>query len=282
MRLPRALLSGALRFGVRPVLGPPVPVPVQRAWMELLSKGVRLPATTTVERTVLGGRPAEKVSPPAADASRAVLLLHGGAFITGSPGTHRSFAAHLAAAAGCAVHVLDYRLAPENAYPAAVDDAVAAYDELAAGARTSVVGDSAGGALALLLARTRAPASLGLVSPVVDLTGKTRRARTGRDMIREDWVRAGAAAFVGEADARGLSPLHDDLSALPPTLLHVSELELLRPEGELFAQRAKAAGADLELVLLEGLWHDVHLQAGLLAEAADAAAAMGRWLRSRG
>lgn len=283
MRLPAPVVRAVLRGLLQPVLGPPVPVPVQRAWMTALAATARGPAGVVREATVAGGRPAERHVPPGADPARAVLLLHGGAFITGSPRTHRAFAGHLAAAAGCAVTVLDYRRAPEHPYPAAVDDAVAAYDELAAGARTSVVGDSAGGALALLLARQRRPQAVGLVSPVADLTGETRQGWTGTDVVvRDGWARQGTQAFVGSADARALSPLHGDLAGLPPLLVHVSEHERLRREGELLAERARAAGVDVELVLLEGLWHDVHVQADLLAEAADAVAAMGRWLAARG
>ena len=100
--------------------------------------------------------------------------------------------------------------------------------------------------------------------------------------MRADWARQGTTAFVGTADPVALSPLHDDLSGLPPLLVHVSEHERLRPEGELLAERARQAGVEVELLLLPGLWHDVHVQAGLLAEAADAVASLGAWLRAKG
>ena len=281
--LPRTVVKNALRVGLRPVLGPPVPLPVQRAWMTLLAAGLPVPEGVEVVRTTAGGVPAERLVPTGADPARAVLLLHGGAFITGSPTTHRGFAALLARAAGCAVTVLDYRLAPEHPWPAAEHDAVAAYDELSAGARTSVVGDSAGGALAMLLARSRRPAAIALVSPLVDLTRESSRDWTGEDvLVRNGWARQGTEAFVGGADARSLSPLFDDLAGLPPLLVHVSEHERLRPEGERLAARAAEAGVDVSLVRLDGLWHDPHVQAGVLPEAAEAVASMGRWLAARG
>lgn len=281
MRLPLPVVRGVVRGLVRPVLGPPVPLAAQRVWMQLLSQPV-LPKGTTVEKTVLAGRPAERVTGPGVVGPGAVLLLHGGAFVTGSPRTHRVVAAHLSAAAGVPVHVLDYRLAPEHAHPAPVDDAVRAYDELALAGPVAVFGDSAGGCLALLLARERTPVALALVSPLVDLTRSLSDAWTGQDvLVRTTWAKEGCEAFAGGADLRALSPLHDDLSGLPPTLVHVSEHERLRPEGELLAERARAAGVDVELVELPGVWHDVHLFAHLLGEAADATAAMGRWLGQR-
>lgn len=291
MKIPASVVHTALRLVARPMFGPPVPVGVQRRFNELLFTAAPLPKRTVVEQVVLGGRPGERVSVPGSDVSRTdgqhadgrtVLLLHGGAFLTGSSRTHRVLAAHLAAAAGVPVHVLDYRRAPEHPWPAAEDDAVAAYDALAAAGPVAVVGDSAGGTLALLLARQRTPVALALISPLVDLTRETSRTWTGGDaLIRQGWLKQGGEAFVGTADAHALSPLFDDLSGLPPLLVHVSGVECLRPEGELLVERARAAGVDAELVLLPDLWHDVHLVAHLVAEAADASAALGRWVGAR-
>ena len=279
MKLPAAVVRGALRGLVRPVLGPPVPLAVQRRVMELASLKSPLPQGTSISQTTLGRRPAERVSAPGSLGDRAVLLLHGGAFLTCSPRTHRVLAAHLSAAAGVAVHVLDYSLSPEHPWPIPVDEAVRAYDELAARGPVAVVGDSAGGCLAMLLARERTPTAMALISPLVDLTRSHSDAWTGQDiLIRPGWAKQGCEAFVGRADGVALSPLHDDLTGLPPLLVHLSEHERLRPEGELLVQRARAAGVDVELVVLPGLWHDVHLFSHLLAEAADASAAMGGWL----
>ncbi|MCW2613117.1 MAG: hypothetical protein JWN08_111 [Frankiales bacterium] len=281
MRLPLPVVRGVVRTLVRPALGPPVPLAAQRLWMVLLSQPL-LPTGTRVEKTVLGGRPAETVTGPGATGSGSVLLLHGGAFITCSPRTHRVLAAHLSAAAGVPVHVLDYRLAPEHPFPAPVQDAVRAYDELAATGPVVVFGDSAGGCLALLLARERTPRALALVSPLTDLTRGLSSEWTGEDvLVRRDWARQGCEAFAGGADLRALSPRFDDLTRLPPTLVHVSQHERLRPEGEELVERARAAGVAVELVELPGVWHDVHLFAHLLGEAADASAAMGRWIGAR-
>lgn len=284
MRLPLPVVRAAVFAGSRP-LGQPVPVPVQRAWLELSARVNVLPDGTTVETTTLAGRRAERVSAPGADEGAALLLLHGGAFLTCSPRTHRVFAAHLAVASGAPVHVLDYRLAPEHPYPAAVDDADRAFVELAGRARTAVVGDSAGGALALLLAQRLRddgrpqPRALALVSPVVDLTGATSDAYRGPEpVLRASWVRSGCAAFVGAGDARTLSPLRRGLAGLAPALVHLASDERLRPEGEALVAGMAAAGTTVQSETLDGLWHDVHLQSHLVPAAAAATARMGRWL----
>lgn len=277
MSLPVPLVRGVVRTLLRPVLRPQVPLRVQRAWLQALSTGT--PAAPGVAREVrAGSRPGERHVPPSPRPG-SVLLLHGGAFITSSPRTHRVLASHLAAAAGVPVVVPDYRLAPEHPWPAAVDDAVEAYDELAARGPVAVVGDSAGGALALLLARSRRPTALALISPVTDLTGATSAAWTGDDvLVRQDWLEQGVTAFLGGADARALSPLLGDLPDLPPVLVHVAEHERLRREGELLVERVVAAGGSAELVLLPELWHDAHLFSHLVTPAAEATAVMGRWL----
>jgi epsilon-lactone hydrolase len=289
MRLPLGLVRAAVAVGSRP-MGRPVPIGVQRAWLEATSVLNRLPSGTTVTRGRLGARPAEQVRGPEVAPDRAVLLLHGGAFITGSARTHRGFAAHLAHATGATVHVLDYRRAPEHPHPGAVEDADAALEELeATGAGpVAVVGDSAGGALALLLAQARRdgqrplPAALGLVSPVADLTLADSLAYTGPDpLLRRSWIRMGRDAFVGHGDPRALSPLHQPLHALPPVLLHLSGDERLRPEGERLAAGLRAAGVDVDLELLAGMWHDVHLHAALVPEAAEAVVRMGAWLKEK-
>ena len=286
MRIPLAVARAVVLAGSRP-LGPPVPLGVQRAWVEAQSRLAVLPAGTTVDAEQLGGRPAERVAAPGTDDARAVLLLHGGAFLVGSPRSHRVLAAHLSAAVGCPVHVLDYRRAPEHPYPAAVDDADTALDELLDGRSVAVVGDSAGGALTLLLALRRRdagralPAALGLVSPVTDLTGETSAGYDGPDpVLRQSWVERGTAAFVGAADARALSPLHADLHGLPPVVLQVATDERLRREGEQLGRRLRAAGVAVGLDVLAGLWHDVHLQASFVPEGAEATRRLGRALRA--
>lgn len=284
MRLPLPVARALVFLFSRPI-GPPLPVRFQRLWLEAMSTGGVLPPGTTVERVRLGGQPAERIVPAGVDPGRAVLFLHGGAFVIGSPRTHRVLAAHLAAAVGAPVTVLHYRRAPEHPWPAAVDDAHAAYRELSAQVPTAVFGDSAGGALALLLAlRLRdegaaLPPALALVSPAADLTLGTSSAYRGRDpVVRRTWLRQGVSAFVGDADPVALSPLAADLRGLPPVLLQVAAGERLEADGVQLAERLRAASVVVDLDVLPGVWHDVHLLAHLLPEAADPLEGIGRRL----
>jgi acetyl esterase/lipase len=287
MRVPLPVVRAVVLAGSRP-LGPPVPVSAQRVWLEASARLGRTPPGTRVEQVVLGGRPAERVTAAGASTGTPVLWLHGGAFWTCSPRTHRVLAAHLAAATGGPVLVPDYRLAPEHPYPAPVDDARAALAELSADGPVVLGGDSAGGALALLLAQAlrddgaQLPRGLALVSPVVDFTQALSAAYPGADVVlREGWVREGTRAFLGGADAAATSPLARGLHDLPPVLVQTSSDERLGPEGARLVEGLRAAGTDVSAEVLPGLWHDVHLQADLVPEAAAAIQRIGAWVRQR-
>lgn len=269
MRVPLPVARGAMRWVVRPVLGPAVPITMQRRLGDAMSKGAPHPKGVTATDVVLGGRPARRYCAAGASRDGAVLWVHGGAFITGSFATHGAFAAHLSVAVGAPVYLIDYRLAPEHPHPAAVEDIVNA---LALIPETEVVlgGDSAGGCLALLAAprASRRLAGLALVSPVVDLTLASCRAWTGDDpLIRTVWGQQGIAAMFG---ATPPDLLATDLTALPPMVVHVSEHERLRPEGEDLARRTGA-----ELVVVPQAWHDIHLQSGLVRRADEATRQLG-------
>lgn len=261
--LPAAVVGSFLRYAVRPVYGPPFPIRFQRWYGDQMARSQRVPSTVRVTDVLLGGRPARRYAGPGTRADAAVLWVHGGAFITGSYVTHGSFAAHLALACGLPVYLLDYRLAPEHPARDAVADVVAASVRVPEG-RLVLGGDSAGGALALLSAPDVACEGLALVSPMVDLTRRTAEGFAGTDiLIRPAWGRTGVTA----AFPAGLPAVHDPTV---PTVVHVADVERLRAEGEQLAQRV---GADLFVV--EGGWHDIHLQAGLVRRAADAVQRLG-------
>ncbi len=290
MSLAAAVLTGANRALVAPVLWR-LAVPTQRRLLALATRGLPVPRGTEVHRTTLGDRPADRVSAPGVDESRAVLHLHGGAWITMSARTHRAFAAHLSAASGHPVFVLDQRLAPEHPHPADVEDAVAAFDALAGssgrGTPTALCGDSAGGALALQLALalrdrgTTQPVAVALVSPCADFTQGLARAYDGPDpLLNLAWLRAGRDAYLGTRDPRVLSPLHGDLSGLPPMLVQWVTHERLAPESAALVDAVRSAGGIALGDPLPGLFHDVQLYAGVVPEATAAVRRLGQFLRT--
>jgi epsilon-lactone hydrolase len=291
-QVPVRIMRSAVRALVRPVLGPRLPVGLQRRWLELVTGPTPLPADVEVHRGRLGGRPAERLVPRDGEPRRAVLYLHGGGFTIGSATTHRALAAHLAAATGATVHLLDYRLAPEHPFPAALDDALAAWREVTAGAEpgtTALAGDSAGGWLALVTAlRLRdagepLPAVLGLVSPWLDLTGASWPADRTDPMLRPSWLRRCAADFAPGADLTvpALAPLACDLSGLPPMVVHVGSEEILLEDSIALARGARAAGVEVDLRRLDGLWHVAHASAGMVAASTAAVTAFGKAISAR-
>jgi len=286
------MMRAVVRGLVRPVLGPRMPVSVQRRWLDLVTGMTPLAAGVDVRPGELGGRPVE-VLVPRGGTEATVLYLHGGGFTIGSARTHRALATHLAAASGATVHLLDYRLAPEHPFPAALDDVVAAYRELlergAVPARTALAGDSAGGWLALTAAlRLRdagapMPAVLGLVSPWLDLPGTEWPADRSDAMLRPSWLRRCAAGFAPGADlaAPEFAPLAKDLGGLPPMVVHVGSEEILLPDAVRLAVRARDAGVPVELRRWDGLWHVAHASAGMVPSSTTAVHALGTSLAAR-
>jgi acetyl esterase/lipase len=280
-------MRGAVRALVRPVLHPRFPARIQRRWLELVTAATPLPPDVTVRTSTLGGRPAEVFEPRTAVPGRTVLHLHGGGFTVGSPATHRALAAHLAAATGATVHLPDYRLAPEHPFPAAPDDALAAWRDLIARgadpAASALTGDSAGGWLALTTAlRLRddgkeLPAVLGLISPWLDLTGASWPDRTDA-MLQPVWLHRCAAAFGAPP---GAVPLDAELGGLPPLVVQVGSEEILLPDAVALARRARGAGVPADLRRLDGLWHVAHASAGMVAESTAAVRLFGAALAGR-
>ncbi|WP_067817266.1 alpha/beta hydrolase [Nocardia inohanensis] len=289
LNLPLPLARTLLNPVFRVMLHHKLPFQVQRALMNAGAPAQRAPRGTHVERIRLGGRPAERVSVgPVADTAT-VLYLHGGGYTVGSPATHRALAAYLARETGCAVQVLDYRLAPEHPYPAALDDAEAAFLELVASGfepeRIAVAGDSAGGGLSLALAerlRDRhgfVPAALGLIAPWTDPNEIPDR---HRDLvINKPWSRACAAAYLGDGDSydTGYAPLLAELAGLPPTYVQADVDELLHAQCVRLAAKLEAAGVSVQFTETRGLWHVSQLQASLVAPAAAVTRELGEFLR---
>ncbi len=288
------MLRAGLRGLLRPAQDPRVPVAVQRRWTALLAKANRIPKGTSVEPVTLGGVPGELVEHTGgADVDGTVLYLHGGAYVISSPRVERVITASLARHTGLPVYSLDYRLAPEHPFPAGLEDAIAAYRELVGGAdggTIAIAGDSAGAGLALSTALAApgqglpSPAALALICPWLDLTqsGPSIVANARRDpMLKRSWLDDCARMYraTAPADDPRCSPLFADLSGLPPVLVHAAADDILLSDAERFAERAAAAGADVELQRFDGLWHDFHLHAGALPSADAAFERLGSFLK---
>jgi epsilon-lactone hydrolase len=268
----------------------------RRAQYERAEKVFPTPPEVKVERVSAPVAPAEWLRPPGAVAGRVVLYLHGGGYVIGSPRSHRHLAAAIAVAGQASALLLDYRLAPEHPYPAAIEDATAAYrwlvDQGIAPGRIVIAGDSAGGGLtvatllALRDARLPRPAGGVCISPWVDLTfsGASYRTRAAADpIVTRPAIDEMARAYLGATAARAplASPLFADLRDLPPLLIHVGSDEVLLDDAVQLADRAKVAGVDATLEVWDRMIHVWHWFLPMLDEAQSAVDGIGRFIRSR-
>jgi monoterpene epsilon-lactone hydrolase len=252
----------------------------------------------TYEAAAVGGVPGWWCRPPDVIEDAAILYLHGGAYVLGSAAAYRNFAAQIAARAKAATFIADYQLAPEHRFPGAVDDAVAAYRGLAVEgySRLALVGDSAGGglALSLLLIATAAskggsippPVAAAVMSPWTDLalTGESIESRSEADpLLKRASLEKAAHLYLGELNPLDpqASPLYGDLTGTPPVLLHVGEDEILLDDSRRFAQRIGGSGGSEQLHVWEGMVHVFPTNLGLLQAAKEALDGLGEFLLFR-
>ncbi|MEM9706474.1 MAG: alpha/beta hydrolase [Pseudomonadota bacterium] len=214
-----------------------------------------------------------------------LLYLHGGGYVFGSPKTHRSISFPLAQGAGAEVFSLDYRLAPENPCPAAIEDAVAAFKWLLSTGRAPsqicVAGDSAGGGLALSMMQALAreglpqPACAVLYSPYTDLAGEGASVTANAEsdaMFQAESIRIGGLRYAGTVDVKDgrCSPLYGDFAGLPPTLVFASKSEMLYDDATRAVEKARSAGRDVTFVERDGLIHVWPVFHPLMPEAREA------------
>lgn len=296
LRLPTPVLKAAMPLVRRAVLHASTPVGVRRVSANLIVGKVPWPRGTTTRWGNLGGVRALRIDPTVDPDPRsgAILYLHGGGYVVGSPVSHRPVATRLALGTGLPVLVLDYRMAPEHPHPAAIEDAHSAWTALRAGGtpanRIVLAGDSAGGGLALALAQRvkaqgESPRCLALSMPFVDLTAKAgwRDEPPGRDPLLNphDIAAFGELYAPDSGDDPAVSPVHTDLSGLPPMIVHTAGLDSLRPDGLALVEAARAAGVVVEHTDYPGLWHVFHLLAGYLAAGDECVADMVSAINNR-
>ncbi|NMT64556.1 alpha/beta hydrolase [Marinobacter orientalis] len=275
---------------VRPLLHPAVPVKLQRS---LVSKAYLTsipPRGTRFEDFEAEDLAITKVC-HSENPSGVVLYFHGGGYIIGSPRTHRGISGHLARASGTMVIVPDYRLAPENPYPAALDDAETVYlallDEGHPPASLSLAGDSAGGGLAIALAmRLRdkglpLPSSLMVMSPWTDLSNARLYSAEYEPVLQRPWIDKAARLYCGSEPASNpyISPVYGDLSGLPPLLIQVGSQEILLNDARRLADAASQSCVDNRLEIYNSLWHVFQVHAGQLSRATRALETAGQFIR---
>ena len=276
----------------------PLPTSIKeaRANLEGVSSWVPLPSDTTVEPVVAGNVPGEWVGAPGAATDAVILCLHGGGYTMGSSKATHVVASFLSAASGCRVLCIDYRLAPEYPFPAALEDTIAAYGWLLEQGishdRIILVGFSAGGGLALSAlvslrdAQVALPAAGVLISPWTDLAGTGESVKTQAEAdpwLTDEMNRFHAALYANGKDLRQplISPLYADMHGLPPLLIHVGSDEIMLDDSKRVAERAKSAGVEVTLEVWEGLWHVFHAFAYRLAEGKQAIDKIGQFIRKK-
>ncbi|HLI80968.1 MAG TPA: alpha/beta hydrolase [Candidatus Binataceae bacterium] len=278
----------------RPLADPNASIEQVRAGFEAM--GAMLPVEPDIksEPVSAGGVKAEWVSAPGADSGRAILYLHGGGYVIGSINTHRALAGRLSRAAKARVLLIDYRLAPEHPFPAAVDDSVAVYRWMLAQGlkptRIAVAGDSAGGGLtaatlvAIRDAKLPVPAAGALLSPWVDLEG-IGESMTSKDaldpIVHKDGLLGMAAAYLAGKNPRTplAAPLYADLAGLPPLLIQAGTSETLLDDSSRLAERAKKAGVNVTYEPWDKMIHVWHMFAPMLDEGQQAIEKIGAFIR---
>jgi acetyl esterase/lipase len=266
-------------------------VPQMRKNYDARGLAYGLPADVTVEKVSANGVPSEWTSTPGADASKVILFLHGGGYVIGSLDSHRHLVAEAGRAAGTRTLAIDYRMAPEHPFPAAVEDTVAAYRFLLnsgiAAKNIAIAGDSAGGGLVVggILAIRDAglplPGCAWCISPWVDMEalGASFQDRAATDpTVQAPTIKFMADTYIAGGDKRHphAAPIYGDLRGLPPIMIQVGAAETLLDDSIQLARAAGIADVPVDLQIwpeMIHVWHSYHpvLDAGKRAIAAGGA-----------
>ena len=269
-------------------------IPERRATMDAWDKAYPVADDVTVASAKVAEVPVEWITAPNASEDAVLLFLHGGGYVIGSPDSHRHLVANLSEETGLQGLLVDYRLAPEDPFPAAVEDAISVYAALLThgfeAEEIVVAGDSAGGGLvvAMMLAVRDAnlplPAAGICLSPWNDLTGTAKSLETNASVdptVTKESLDFFAGEYLGEEDAQNpyASPLFGDFTGLPPLLIQVGSVEVLLDDAVVLAERAKEAGVSVTLEIWDEMIHVWHRYYPVLQEAREANARIGEYVR---
>ena len=289
-------MSGSEIDGVRHFLESlprPANLAERRVRLDTVASADGVAADISFEPVTIGGCAAEWSLAPGSDASRVLLFFHGGGYCSGSIRSHRGMVSEAGRAAKARTLALGYRLAPENPFPAALDDALAAIaflqDQGISADGIAIGGDSAGGGLSLAaMIRLRdagkpLPACAWLVSPWVDLemTGASIDSKAAIDpLIHREYLQELAANYLHGQDPRNplVSPLHGDLAGLPPVLIQVGSAETLLDDAVRIAGRLGAADVATRLEIWPDMIHAWHLWSARLTAGRQALASAGAFI----
>lgn len=293
-----SIRSKFCRFLAKRLIGsnfdPKITIDEMRRGMEKATKMSFLPAKTKVDHLSYSNISAELVSGKNANEEHVILYLHGGGYNTGSPNTHREFAAHVSNASCAKVLLPDYRLAPENPFPAALEDALTSYkwliDNGFSSEKIAIAGESAGGGLTLATCLSirdngdTLPSSVTCISPWTDLemTGESVKTLEEIDpMLNLASIKIMASNYIDTNDPRSplISPLHADFKDFPPMLIHVGSDEMLFDDSRSVAEMAKQVGVDLTFKIYEDMWHFFHVFYKLMPEAKAAVKEVGVFIQ---
>jgi epsilon-lactone hydrolase len=265
----------------------------QRRLLRELLSAQPLPAEVTVTRAVLGGVPAAEITVDGVEPRHVVLYFHGGVYVMGDAFLSADLASQVGRRTRAKVISVDYRLAPEHPYPAAVDDALAAYEALLQGgiapSDIAFAGESAGGGLAiatLVNARDHGlplPAAAYVMSPYVDLTlaGTTMETRREVDpLLNRELLQPRVTDYTAGQDAAlgFISPVFADLSGLPPLIIQAGSHEVLLDDAVRLAQQAVTADVEVTLDITPRVPHVFQAYSPMLDEAAAALDRAGQLL----
>jgi acetyl esterase/lipase len=260
--------------------------------IEMDRRGLPIPENVEVVAHPAGPGKSEWVKPSSGDTDGVTFYIHGSGYSKGSPASHRQLVARIVTETGWQAFVLDYRLAPEHRFPAAHDDALTAYRSLLQKAdpnAIAVVGDSAGGGLALAMLIAARDEGLPMPAVAATLSAWTDLAVSGRPrpdvddpLVTADMLKVAADIYLDGADPHDpyASPLYGDLTGLPPLLMQVGGREIMIEDTERLANRASAAGVSARTSVYPGMSHVFQLNAPDGPDAARATTELAQFLKA--
>ncbi|MHA1912823.1 MAG: alpha/beta hydrolase [Promethearchaeota archaeon] len=265
-----------------------------RKEFDQIANMVKVPKDAKCEPVSAGGVPAEWISVPESINDKVMLYFHGGGYVAGSINSHREYCVRLARASKTRVLIIDYRLAPEHPFPAALEDAIKAYQWLITSEGITpkhivIAGESAGGGLtvATLLKlrddKIKLPTAGISLSPFMDLavTGDSIKTKVEVDpLTTQEMLELDAKLYLAGEDARNplASPLYADLKGLPPLYIQVGTAELLLDDSIRFVDAAKAAGVNVKFEIWDDMIHMFQMFAAMAPEGQDAINKIGEFV----